>query len=50
VWLVKIGRYPHQPLLAELHFRLVRRWRVSDIWLVLLARGKAGPTGSGRPG
>ena len=43
VWLVKIGRYPHQqPLLAELRFRLVRRWRVSDIWLVLLARGKAG--------
>jgi mannosyltransferase len=42
VWLVKLGDYPHDLLLAELHFRLVRRWRVSDIWLVLFARGQAG--------
>ena len=42
VWLVKFGRYPHELLLAGLHFRLVRHWRVSGIWLVLCARGKAG--------
>jgi mannosyltransferase len=37
VWLVKLGSYPHDPMLGDLHFRLVRHWRVSGIWLLLFA-------------
>jgi mannosyltransferase len=39
VWLVKLGPRPHDPLLRGLGFRLVRHWHISDIWLLLYARG-----------
>ena len=42
VWVVKLGSYPRDPLLPGLGFRLVGHWRTSDIWLLLLARGRAG--------
>jgi len=38
VWVVRLGRYPRDPLRGQ-DFRLVRRWRTSDIWLLLFARG-----------
>jgi mannosyltransferase len=39
VWLVKIGPYPHDRQLRGLGFRLAGRWRASNIWLLLYARG-----------
>jgi mannosyltransferase len=39
VWMVKIGPYPHDRQLHGLGFRLVGRWRTSDIWLLLYTRG-----------
>jgi len=42
VWVVKLGAYPHDPLLQGLPFRLVGSWRTSDIWLLLFARADAG--------
>jgi mannosyltransferase len=38
VWVVKIGPYPHERQLHGLGFRLVGRWRTSNIWLLLYAR------------
>ena len=38
VWMVKIGPSPHDRQLHGLGFRLVGRWRTSDIWLLLYAR------------
>jgi len=42
VWVVKLGAYPHDPLLGGLPFRLIGSWRISDIWLLLFARTGAG--------
>jgi hypothetical protein len=41
VWVVRLGPYP-QDTLSGLGFHLLRRWRVSDIWLLLFARGQPG--------
>jgi mannosyltransferase len=38
VWLVRLGPRPRGKLLHDLGFRVVRQWRVSDIWLLLYAR------------
>jgi mannosyltransferase len=38
IWLVKLGPYPRDPMLGDAHFRLIRHWRVSSIWLLLFAR------------
>jgi mannosyltransferase len=43
LWLVEFGPRPHPRLLHGLGFRLLRRWRPSQIWLLLYARsGQAG--------
>jgi mannosyltransferase len=43
LWLVKIGSWPHPRILDDLGFWLLRKWRVSDIWLLLYTRtGQAG--------
>jgi mannosyltransferase len=41
VWVIRLGAYPHDPLPAP-GFHLVRQWRVSHIWMLLFARGRAG--------
>ena len=38
LWLVRIGPRPHDRLLHGLGFRLLRKWRVTGIWLLLYAR------------
>jgi mannosyltransferase len=37
VWLVRLGPYPHDPMLGGLRFRLIRHWHVSGVWLLLFA-------------
>jgi mannosyltransferase len=39
VWVVRLGPYPHA--LPGPGFHLLRSWRISDIWLLLFARGQA---------
>jgi len=38
LWLVEFGPRPHPRLLHGLGFRLLRKWRPSQIWLLLYAR------------
>ncbi len=38
VWVVEYGRRTPLPILNGLHFRLVRVWLTSDIWLFLYAQ------------
>jgi mannosyltransferase len=38
LWLVRIGPRPHDRLLHGMGFRLLRKWRVTGIWLLLYAR------------
>ncbi len=38
VWVVEYGHRATLPILNGLHFRLVRAWRTSDIWLFLYAQ------------
>jgi mannosyltransferase len=37
VWVVEVSKFVPMPMLASLRFQLVRRWHVSDIWLLLYA-------------
>jgi mannosyltransferase len=41
VWVVKLSRYPHHVLRGQ-HFRLIRAWHTSGIWLLLFVRRQAG--------
>jgi hypothetical protein len=38
VWVVEYGHRVRLPILNGLHFRLVRSWQTSDIWLFLYAQ------------
>ena len=38
VWVVEYGHRVRLPILNGLHFRLVRAWQTSDIWLFLYAQ------------
>lgn len=42
LWVVKIGSRPHPAITRTLHFRLVRAWHRTGIWLLLYARAAAG--------
>ena len=42
VWVVEYGHPTPLVILNGLHFRLVRAWRTSDIWLFLYAHGSGG--------
>jgi hypothetical protein len=35
VWVVEYGRRTPLIILNGLHFRLARKWKISDIWLYL---------------
>jgi hypothetical protein len=42
VWVVEYGHPTPLVILNGLHFRLIRAWRTSDIWLFLYAHPKGG--------